>query len=531
MSAQDYFLEITSLKENERNFLRDFNYIKKHTDTISLHQEISNIQNQLKNQGFFTSILDSIKKNKTKYVAYFSLGKKTKQVQLNTTKEIAKTFFDSETTPIYLPIQQLQFKLQNISKKLDEDGFSFAKVQLRNSVIKNDTLVANLTINKTIQRKINRIFVKGYDEFPKSFLKNYFQIKKQTTFSQKKIDEISLATKNLNFVKEIKAPEVLFTKDSTLLYVYLQKNNTSNFDALVNFASEENGDLLFNGYIDLELNNILNTGENFKLLWNSIGNERQEFIISTEIPYIFNSPITPTILFSIYKQDSTFINTKFESNFNYNINDRLKLAITYDNESSEDLKEDSSTLSSFKNNLVGFSLNYSILNQDVFQNKKINLTINPKYGRRTSAKENSNQFKIETQASYLWELNTRNFIYLKNELGYLKSDQYYTNELFRIGGANTIRGFNEQSIFTNSYTYFNIEYRFLTSLQSYFYSITDIGVLNNNEQTENLLGLGLGYLFFSSKSKININLTIGKTSNTPFNLNNTKLIIGWKNYF
>ena len=524
-------MTITSKNEREKKVLDELIYQKKHSDTLLLKQEIINIQQKLKNRGYFTSTLDSIKKDKPNYIAYFSLYQRTEQVKLSLNKDLAKTFFDSEKSTINLPIDELQKTLQNISKKLDDDGFSFSKVQLTNISIKKDTLFANLIVNKSTQRKINKVILKGYDDFPKSFLKNYYQIKSGTIFNQKKIDEISTATKNLNFVKEIKAPEVLFTKDSTLLYMYLQKNNTSNFDALVNFASEENGDFLFNGYIDLKLNNILNTGENLELLWNSIGNERQEFTLSAEIPYIFNSPITPKLLFSIYKQDSTFINTKFESNFSYNINNRLKIALTYENESSENLVDNSNNTTSFSNNLVGFSVDYSVLNQDIFQNKKINFNINPKYGRRTSDFENSNQIKIETQASYLWELNNRNFIYIKNELGYLKSDQYYINELFKIGGANTIRGFNEQSLFTKSYTFFNFEYRFLTSSKSYFYSITDIAVLNNNNDTENLLGLGLGYLFFSNKSKININIAVGKSNNNPFDFSNTKLIIGWKNYF
>jgi len=84
----------------------------------------------------------------------------------------------------------------------------------------------------------------------------------------------------------------------------------------------------------------------------------------------------------------------------------------------------------------------------------------------------------------------------------LNSDQYFTNELFRIGGVNSIRGFNEQSIFTKNYSYFNFEYRFLASTTSYFYTITDLGFIKTTEN-ESILGLGLGYLFINNQSKIN----------------------------
>ena len=93
----------------------------------------------------------------------------------------------------------------------------------------------------------------------------------------------------MQFISEIKPPEVLFTKDSTLLYIYFKKQQNNSFDGIVNFTSKEDGGVLFNGNINLKLNNVLNTGERFELFWNSIGEERQEFKLSTNLPYILNS--------------------------------------------------------------------------------------------------------------------------------------------------------------------------------------------------------------------------------------------------
>ncbi len=43
-----------------------------------------------------------------------------------------------------------------------------------------------------------------------------------------------------------------------------------------------------------------------------------------------------------------------------------------------------------------------------------------------------------------------------------------TNELFRIGGYNSLRGFNEQSLFTDFYAFGGVEYRYLVSNQAFF---------------------------------------------------------------
>ena len=50
----------------------------------------------------------------------------------------------------------------------------------------------------------------------------------------------------------------------------------------------------------------------------------------------------------------------------------------------------------------------------------------------------------------------------------LDSDGEITNnELFRIGRYNSLRGFNEQSLFTDFYAFGGVEYRYLVNNQAF----------------------------------------------------------------
>jgi hemolysin activation/secretion protein len=394
-------------------------------------------------------------------------------------------------------------------------------------------MFADLQIYQSKKRTINNVIIKGYKNFPKSYIKNYFNIKNNTVFNQQKIKEISEGSKVLEFITEIKPPEILFTKDSTSIYIYLKKEQNNSFDGLMNFTSKEDGGISFNGNIDLRLNNILDKGEKFSLFWNSIAEERQEFKLSTQIPYIFFSKFSPQLSFSIYKQDSTFINTKFDSKIFYNVNTKVKIAATYNSESSENLKQDinNNNIETFSNHFLGLQFQYNLPNKKFFDNNQLYLELEPSMGKRKIRDNSSNQYKMEASISFNWNLKRRSSMFIKNKTGYLNSDTYIYNELFRIGGANTIRGFNEQSIFTSSYSFFNIEYRYLTSEKSYLYSITDIGHAKLNNGNKKLLGIGLGYLFTTKKSQINLSTSLGKNNTQSFDYNNIKLIINWKNYF
>jgi hypothetical protein len=531
--AQKLNLKIASIREVENSILEKMQYQKKHLDTVSINTEIYKISKYLENNGYFTHTMDSIQKTSKENLVYFSLNDKidTAVLQTNSDATILPIKYKIENNLISTPIEKLQPLLLEISEFLEKQGRSFSEVQLKNILIKDKILFADLEIQSSEKRIINSVLVKGYEAFPTSFLKNYFNIKSNAVFNKQKINEISNASKGLKFIKEIKPPEILFTKDSTLLYLYFKKHQINSFDGVVNFASKENGDLLFNGNINLKLYNVADAGETFELFWNSIGNERQEFKMVAELPYIFKSPITPEIAFSIYKQDSTFLNTTFNSKIKYSISEKIKFGLSYSSETSSELNKSSLTnnINNFTNNFTGIHLSYIKPKFDLFFTNKFYVEVNPSFGKRKSDNNTIDQFKIRTVATYIWDVNFRNSIYIKNDTGYLNSGSYLNNELFRIGGANSIRGFNEQSIFTSSYTFFNIEYRYLTSEKSFIYSITDIGSIKEN--SEKMLSVGLGYKFINNNSHINIGAVISRNQNNQIQFNNSKIIIDWTIYF
>jgi hypothetical protein len=527
MFSQNLYLKVTSIDKNEQQILEKIDYSNSYLEEVDIYNECLKISAYLKKQGYFTNTIDSILKKDSIYTSYFSLRNKIKTVVLK-----GKTD-SSEKEILYFKTNEIEDYLEGISKNLDIQGQSFSKVLLENNYVKNDTLYVSLTIASTQKRKISKVIIKGYDDFPKKFIKNHLSINEnKTIFNTKKLKEISNRLNSLSFIKQIKPPETLFKRDSTLVYVYLDKKENNSFDGLINFTTREDGGILFNGILDLQLNNILNKGEFFSLNWNAIGDERQELEINIRTPYIFNTKITPSLLFNIYRQDSTFINTKFSGSFDYALNSKINLGITLESESSENtIQNAQNNNTSFNSFFSGLNFNYRISSNSNFNEDKLNVTINPLLGNRNTENKTTNQFKIKTSASYLLEINRRKAIYLKNTTAILNSDNLLNNELFRIGGANSIRGFNEQSFFTSNYTYFNIEYRYLTASKSYFYSITDFGKLKTPSNYNNVIGLGAGYSFLTNNSKINFAIALGNTLSNDFQFRSPKIVINWKTFF
>ena len=532
--SQDFSLEINSNKATENIFLSKINYKTKHPDSTALYIELNRVQKHLKMNGYFLSRIDSVSQEGEKYIAYLNLDKKVDSVLLKH-KSISKQILQKykfKNNYIRIPIYQLEEILNDISTFQELKGNAFSEIKLKKIRIYNKTLYAEIDLTTSKKRKIDKIILKGYDNFPESFIKNYLNINSKTTFNKKKLMEISKLSKGLEFVSETKPPETLFKKDSTFIYIYLKKIQGSSFDGLVNFNSQENGKLQFNGYLDLKLKNILNKGEQLNLLWNSFGNEKQEFSISVKTPYIYNSKLSPEFAFSIYKQDSTFLNTKLNTSLKYQIRNNSNLFVSFNSEKSENsTKTISNNISSYENYFLGFGYEYKILKNDIFKNDMFFININPSFGKRKTTNNTSKQIKIATTLAYLLDLNRNNSIYFRNKTALLNSTNYFDNELFRIGGNKSIRGFNEQSIFVKNYLLQNIEFRYQTSKSSYMYTITDLALITTTNSKEKLYSFGLGYLFNSNNSQINISTAVGTNTKNPLDFKNTQFFVNWVNFF
>ncbi|MDG2275883.1 MAG: hypothetical protein P8L28_08575, partial [Flavobacteriaceae bacterium] len=352
--GQNLELNIAASDSIQTTTLNEISFIKKHALKKDVYKEITNIHNKLKKEGYFITTIDTIVKSEEKYTAYFTLGRKTDNIIVIIPHKLKIRNLGMRGDSIRIKTKEFENFKNLLLTDLDAKGNSFSEIKFTNPTYVKDTLVLQLKIIESLKRNIDKVLVKGYDEFPEKFIKRFFKINKQTIFSKQKMKEVSQLTKNLDFVLEKKKPEVLFKKDSTHVYLFLNKLETSSFDGIVNFASKEDGQgLLLNGNLDLKLTNILNTGENFELFWNKVAQEKSEFKINAVIPYIYHSFLSAEIGFNLYRQDSTFLNTSFNLKTEYDLSRRSKASLAYSNERSSYL------LSTTENNLDSYS-NYFI---------------------------------------------------------------------------------------------------------------------------------------------------------------------------
>lgn len=536
--AQNLHLKIEGNNNAETKIIDSLSYTKIHENAKSIVNETSLLSTTLLKIGYLENKeLANIKTNDSTFVYKFSLGSKTKAIHIYTGQIASevKNLLNITKDTITIPLADVEnFMTANVAI-LERKGYSLSSMQLIEYSAHNTLLKATLKIKTEKKRTLDDIVIEGYKKFPEGIRKNIAKQYKGKIFNQQNLQRVYNDFNAIRFVSQMRYPEILFKQDTTKVYVYLEKAKPNTFDGFIGFSNDDKSNVVFNGYLDLLLNNVLNTGEKFNLFWKSDGNKQTTFNTSLELPYIFRSSIGLKASLRIFKQDSTFQNTITDLNVGYYFSYNSKLFLGYQQSQSVDIQNlNSSTLSDFSNSFWTSTYEYTNYNIDDFMfPEKTSLFLKGGIGKREAKTGNTDQYFAQLNLSHNLYLNRRNIINLKTQSYYLNSQTYIINELHRFGGINSIRGFNENSLQANLLTTLMAEYRYVLSSNMYVHSITDYGYFQDDTSNtkNNLLGLGFGFGLFTKTGLFNIIYANGSTKDQQIKLSNSIVHISFKTNF
>ena len=537
--SQEKILNISGINIEDDSIISKYDYKSKHESLTLLNNEISNFQQKLQTSGYISNNLITLtNKNDSIYFAKIELKTKIENLIIKLDSNIFKQHYFSKLNlkikkdnTILIPYTKVETELLRLNKIIASSGYPFSSLQLGDIVKTNKTtLTANLVVYmEDKKRGLDKITIKGYEKFPKSFLKRFLKISTNKTFNIEAINKKAKALKNLSFARQSKNPEILFSKDSTHLYLYLEKLTSNNFDGYIGFTTNENTNKLeFNGYLDLMLNNNLNYGETLHLNYKSDESDQKNFNLTTSLPYIFSSPLGLEASLQILKRDSTFLNTKQKGNLYYQINDANRTYVGIETTESSNLSNNDNltNIKDFNSNLYILKHQYKTLqNEDKIFKTKTNMSLELGIGSRKTALKETKQALIHLTGNHIFNLNLRNSIYLKTIIQRLESDNYFENELYRFGGINTIRGFTENSLTANSVNILMSEYRYRLSESMFVNSVLDYAKFENKliNQNENLFGFGFGFGVLTNSGLLRFIYANGKTENEKVKFSNSKI--------
>ena len=539
LKAQNVYLKVEGTTAFETKKIDSIGYQNRFENAKSIIEETALLSKKLFENGFLESEnLGNIKTNDSTFLFQYKLGKRISFLHIYIGKENSELIqenYELKNDVLILPITSVESFMNLQLKKLEQKGYSLANLKLENFRTEDSLLFADLKIKKNSQRILNDIVINGSSKFPESHKRNLMRLYANRTFNQDGLQKVFKEIEEYRFVKQTKYPEILFTQDSTKIYVYLEKAKSNRFDGFIGFSNEEDGKFSFNGYLDILLHNILNSGEQFLIYWKNDGKKQTSFNFGLQVPYLFKSPIGIKAELNIFKKDSTFQNTNTSIDLGYFFNYNSRLYLGYQATESSDIQNvNSSFISDFRNSFVTSQYEFTKFKTDdfLFPEKTV-FHFKIGLGKRDSKTDSQNQVFGKMELRHNFYLNAKNVIHLKSQNYLLTSENYIVNELYRFGGINSIRGFNENSLQGNLFTSLLTEYRYVLSPGMYVHSIIDYGYYQDqtNASNDSLIGLGFGFGLLTKNGLFNLIYANGSTNDEAIKLANSIVHISFKSSF
>lgn len=498
--------------QNQERFVRkDSASAVKFLDSLALHHY------------FFTKLI-KVEQTEHSTEIYFDKGHNYNQGWVRLSETISK---DLKVKPEFYTKNMDSLK-QAINAHYHRKGFVFNRVNSKYLGMKQAAPIVEISLQANAQRKIDGFVFRGYERLPSRFIRNLEKDFKGKIYDEKSLTSIQSQLRNNSFITLEKPPQTLFTKDSTLIYLFTQKRKSNTFDGVLGFGNNNSEKISLNGSLNLQLKNIFNGFESVQLFWQRNPDNGQTFDLQTDVPYLFKSNVGFRMTMNIYRQDSTFANVKLLPSLYYQLSSQQKIGVKGNVEIAAVLAQQYSNAREFNRKGLGLWYEYQQPTEiELFRYRTLIRTETD--WLKTDYPENNtqdNMFRYFIFAERNFHLKGNHYINTKVESASLITQlNLLDNEIFRIGGWNSLRGFNENSILGNFYAYGGAEYRYLINNQAFFDFFAQTAIVQNKNLNSNtrFYSLGLGFNFFLPIGLMSFQISNGNQWDTPFNFRNTKV--------
>ncbi len=548
--------KLNIINTDSQKIFKKIEYKKQFITKEFLQKEVNNVYISLIDEGFIMASVDSLICDSLACKAYVFAGKKHKWVKLAYDKKdqgiVTKLGYNEHFfTNRPFKFAELSGLMEKIVVYYENNGYPFASAKLDSLTVLENTIGAKLVIEKNEFIKLDSLVTEGEGKVSQKFLLRYLGIKNGMPYNEAAFRGVSKKIKQLPFVTESKSPVLRLTDKQNKLYLFLDKKNASQFDGIVGILPNDKGKTIFTGDVKIKLvNTIFKSGETFDINWRRLQSQTQDLKVHVTYPYIAGLPIGVDYDIKLYKKDTTFIDISNALGLNYYYSGLNYFKVFY--------KQRNANLIS-----TSYLANITVLPEyaDIVTKaygvgiflEKFDYRFNPRKGFHLAAqisagnrqiKKNpkindqayaqvqlkSSQYQVDGDIAGYINIVKNHVLKLSAQAGGLVGNSLYRNELFRIGGLRTLRGFDEESIYASTYVIPTIEYRFLFEKNSNIFLFAEGAWYESNSTTgyitDTPVSVGAGINFETKAGIFNLSYGLGKQMGNTFDLRTGKIHAG-----
>ena len=461
--------------------------------------------------------------------------------------------------------------VRSVLKAAQSEGYLFAKYKLNVLGLKNDSLVTEVIFDPGLQIVLDTIEVEGNARLSQSFLQKTLGIRRGEPITPADLVLLQQQLGNLRFVQQTSPPVLILLEEQATIRAYLNNRNASSFDILAGIlpASGPEQPVTLTGYVELDLINQLTRGERIYLHLEKLRPRSQELEMTLGYPYLLDLPFGVSGDFRLLKNDTLYSELEWKGGITlpFGKNQFIRAGVTQ--QATNIITVNRNTILATKKLPPYVDLRVKGLTMGVSRNR-LDYDINPRKGysivldaafSQRSVKQNdlitglseidtsfnyaslydslqdrATRVSIEGAFQYFIPWGSRSTIRLAIDGGALTSgERLFTNEMFRLGGYEKLRGFDEESILAQFYSILTAEYRLIIGGAGYVSFFGDYAWINNEDVDapfqDRPFGFGFGLNFETNAGIFGMRAAVGAQRGNPIDFDDARLHFGYVNRF
>ncbi len=557
-----FFLRVVNLDSANSKGFKMPDYAKALGSTIERRQELQTLLSNLHDASYLTATIDSMVQDSTRLTAFLSTGKSYKWAYLRKGNvEEAALSLSGFRDKIFRGksfYYKTAAKLMNrILSFYENHGYPFAQIKLDSIKINDNTISASLKVEKKSVETIDSIVIIGNLKLSQQYLYGYLGLKPGDLYDESKVADMNTRLKALPFAVQNKSMQVVFIQDKAKILLYLNKKNANQINGIIGILPNSSGNVTITGDISLQLLNAFHRGDELGFHWQHLEPLTQNLTVHFAYPYLFQTPIGIVEDFKLFKQDTTYLQIDNKVGLKYLFIGGNYVEVFYQSIITSLLStsglQNITTLPPYTDGTTNlYGLEYHVSKLDYIYNPRRgyeflgsvavgNRTIRENSAINPSAYEGLQLSSIEyrgllTTDCYL-PVATRACVKFGINGGYVQTPDLMLNDLFRIGGLQILRGFNEQSMYVSQYSVGTVEFHYLLEQNSFFFVFYDQAWVRQTLASsiqyfqDTPGGFGAGMNFQTKAGIFSLAYALGNGRGNPLNFSTGKINFGIVNYF
>lgn len=431
---------------------------------------------------------------------------------------------------------ELTLAISNTLDDYEDIGYPFAKIIINSIIVESDStthrVVVNLELDTGEKSTIDKVEIIGNEKTNDKVITRAARIFPPEIYSQEKVESIPKKLNRLRFFEPVRTPAYYFNnKNEGVLQITVQEKETNNFDGIVGYVpGDENETGFFTGFLNISLRNLFGTGRAAAIRWEKENRNSQELELKYLEPWIFGYPFNVGVNYFQRKQDTTYVQNKFQGSVEFLATDDISASLLLSTESIIPTENDEGRFTVFNSSILSTGIQLSIdsrddlyaptegihfINSYLYSSKNINGPaefITPETETKIALQ------RLELDLAFFYQVFNQQIIASGIHAREMRGDFFELSDLYRLGGTNTLRGYREDQFFGNRIFWSNLEYRYLLTPRTFAFLFFDTGYYLRNADKERGItelsdfkyGYGLGLNLETALGILGVSFALGQ---------------------